>query len=75
MSAKLTAGVRQQAPLGNRGSIEAWCQIEVELPEADKIESEAVLSQARQIYAACSQAVEEQLCWRDGSSWRRNGRG
>lgn len=73
MPAKLTVGVRQSVPSAGRGTIEAWCQVEIELPRAADVGDDEFQSQARHAYAACWQAVEEQLCWRDGSPWRRGG--
>lgn len=74
MAVRLTAGVRQQVPTARHGNIEAWCQIEVELPATVRLDGQEFLDEARRLYAVCSQAVEEQLSWREGSPCRQNGR-
>ena len=74
MPAKLLTGVRRQLPLAEHGDIEAWCQIEVDLENAIDLGGKEFQHQARLLYAACWQAVEDQLSWRDGSPWTRSAR-
>jgi len=62
-------GVRRQIPLAENGEIEAWCQVEAELANAIDLSGEEFQHQARLLYAACWQAVDDQLSWRDGSPW------
>jgi hypothetical protein len=55
--------------MGGGGEIEASCQIEIELANDIDPGSEEFQCQARRLYAACWQAVDDQLSWREGSPW------
>lgn len=62
MPMKLTVGLSRKLGLPDYGSIGASCQLELELDQSLlQADLEGYFRQARQAYAACSQAVQEEL--------------
>jgi hypothetical protein len=61
MPLKLTVGLCRKVGQPDYGSLGATCNVEVELPSSALDDLEAFHRHARAVYAACQQAVNEQL--------------
>lgn len=66
---QLAVGIRREIAAAAGGEIEASCEVEIEAPAGVFADADAFAERARQLYAAYFQAVDEQLCWQDGSLW------
>ena len=69
MANKFAVGIRRQIAAVAGGEIEASCEVEIEAPDGAFVDAGAFAERASQLYAACLLAVDEQLCWQDGSPW------
>ena len=69
MPSKATVGLCKKIGLPNYGSVGASCHVEFELDDSEPSQAPAVFEQRlRQVFAACSQAVQDELQRQQGAS-------
>ena len=61
MPLKLNVGLSKKLGLPDYGSLGVSCHLEVEVDSGLLADGKALQERAKQVYAACNQAIEDQL--------------